>query len=599
MEGFPIAVPGGSASGPVLVTNDGNDLVYNSVGQPPGSGAIPNGQSNDVFESVRAATGWVTTDVHPEGAAEGQGNPGLEVLAASSDGSTILVKTIRALSPVDQAAEDFDLYLLKRGQAPVLVSHGRLPRTVPSGSGGAGIMFVTANADLTSIGFTSGLPLDPEVLSAGDNTYVWSSVAVGLNAGLIAPPFDSQNSQINATLDAMTPDGRPVYTETATQTVRVGFNTVNRGNHSFQVSGSTPSGSIFDALSPDGSNVYITTSDHLDPTNTESGPDIYRVDIASQAAGLSPTGPPEPAAVSCISCGFNGGGATYIGQSADGSHVYFTSAEGSLYEHDIAGTQLVAPVADGLSNLVLSNNGQHVIASTSAALSPSDTSGTPDLYELSQGDAWAPRLITSGASIDSYTPAAVSDDGSRVVYNDAPASGPPSLIDESVNGEIHQISPTGSNNSYSVLSTAGSNLRDIFFAAHEPILSSDENAGAADIYDARIDGGFAPCTLGDSSPQRGTVSCTAGTPDSPNPTGPATPAYTGNLAPPEFGLAALPGDTSTPTTATTRSLTTAQKRSKALRACKRKPRNLRASCEKHVKRQYRNPKASKKRRGRS
>ncbi len=246
MGGFPVSIPGGSQDGPVLVVAEGNDVLFDSVGQPAGSGAIPNGQGTDVFESARTATGWVTTDLHPEGVVKGQsGNQGLELVAASRDGSTALIKTIRSLSPLDMNSAEYDLYLLQRGKEPILVSHGSLPRTVPFGSGGAAITFVASNPDLTSIGFESAIALDPEA-STGTNSYVWSTVGNEENAGLVAPPFGSNNGA----LYAITPDGRPVYLEAATETLRVGFNTVDHGNHSLQISGPTLSGSGFAGLSP-------------------------------------------------------------------------------------------------------------------------------------------------------------------------------------------------------------------------------------------------------------------------------------------------------------------------------------------------------------
>ncbi len=163
-------------------------------------------------------------------------------------------------------------------------------------------------------------------------------------------------------------------------------------------------------------------------------------------------------------------------------------------------------------------NGEYLIATTLVPLSAADANSASDVYEFTDGRA--PKLITSGGSSeeDAYTPEAVSDDGTRVVYDDGPANGAPRVIKESVNGETAQISPIGSANPYSVLSTAGGDLRDVYFAASDPIVPSDENAGDTDIYDARVDGGFP------------VPSEAANTNQTPNPTSPERPEYTAGLA---------------------------------------------------------------------
>jgi hypothetical protein len=210
-----------------------------------------------------------------------------------------------------------------------------------------------------------------------------------------------------------------------------------------------------------------------------------------------------------VSCGVNGEGATFVGQSPDGSHVFFTDSQGlySWSRETALASQL--STATEVSQLVPSANGQYAIGLTKQLAT--NPNGTADVYEFSIGHP--PMLITSGTSADTYTlregptnggvlatavlatQGGVSNDGSRVVYDDTPAGGAPEVVDEWVAGRPSQISPQDSAFPYFALGTAGDELQDVFFVSRQALVIQDHNAGTPDIYDARIDGGFAGPTV--------------------------------------------------------------------------------------------------------
>jgi hypothetical protein len=557
-----------------LVTADGS-VFFESQATPPGTGAVEDGDYLRVFRSHRTASGWVTRDVHPTSTA---GNALLQ--GASADGSKTLLTTTISLVPEDidnptnnTSEAGQDLYVVEEGKKPRLVTHGELPNTKSPIGGGAGF----ANADLSAVGFRSDTSLvRPEV--PGDSTegcYIWTDVGPRL-AVLTNPVEQSPEPRLNCRMFAVTANGHAIIEDTNGDASSGLVFEVTGGSFpgaALQLSGNTPSVAMFDALSPDSETVYLTTTDKLtSDASLDTGADLYAI---SRGLLRPEGGPPTPPGAVCVSCNAdgapNGASVMWVGASGDGSHVFFTLA-GELYEHDSTGTREVAPETDALGDIVFSHNGEHAIATTPIALSASDTNGTSDIYELTDGAV--PRLITNG-SAHRFRPVAVSDSGQRIVYEIEPGEGS-AVISEWSGGQAAQVSPVGSSHGYRVIEALGPELEDVFFEAHDPLVPGDRNAGTTDIYDARVDGGFSAPTEAPNNSQ------------TPNPVAPAAPAFTGNLAAPNPQLATLAPDTSNPwAVSLAKRSTRAQKLAKALKACKKKQSNKkRAACESQARRHY-------------
>ncbi len=483
----------------VLVTAGGS-VFWQAQAKPPGTGAMPDGGYLDVFRSQRGNLGWTTTDLLPHTQA---GNKTL--LAASANGAAVLIETTLTLTPEDlddptgNVTTGNDLYVLREGDAPELVTHGEVPNR-PIGE----IRVAadeTENRELSAVGFETddslAAPLHPGGLTPG--CYVWSDSEEHL-ARLTNPVSAEPEHHRNCRYLGVAADGRAVIEDTSGDgAVGLIFATDPAPNSGFpseggtrQLSGATPGAATFDALSPNDEVVYLATPDKLlTSADGDHGSDIYGVDL--QAPGLSSGSPPTAPAVTCESCQSDGSAnsadAVYVGQSSDGSHLYFT-IEGTLYQHDSAGTQELASAADqlNLGDMVSSENGTFVVAQTTVPLSTEDVDGTSDLYELSAGAA--PRLLTRGIAVANYKPVAVSNAGQPAVFETTPEGAGPSVVSDWSPSGGGQLSPVGATTSYSVLSTSGPQLEDVFFAAHESLVIQDANGGTVDIYDAREDGGY-------------------------------------------------------------------------------------------------------------
>jgi hypothetical protein len=581
---------GEGISEPFQITEAGQ-VFFGSQAAPTGTGAIEQGGYLDIFRGERTAAGWVTRDMTALGS-----EPGNKLLIkASSDGRSLLIYTPLTLSPEDvdnptnNVTKGNDLYMVRETKPPLFVSHGEVPNALPGTQFGA---FAAgpfpANSELSAVGFVTHASLQrPEgAESTTEGCYIWSEAGSGL-AYLTSPNGPGSSPPQNCRFLAVTGDGRAVIEDTSGDG-RTGLIFAAGGAVNFPLTGNTvqlsgPGAATVVALSPDGQTVYLETTDKLLP-NADSGADIYAINLNS-GAGLSPSSQPKTPAVTCVSCEAggnpNGASATWIGQSADGTHVLFETPTGVWSWSKSSGASELAPSGDGLEQLVISRNGGYVIATTTAALSPADKDGSSDIYLFQTRDP-APRLITSGDLATHYVPSAVSDGGSRVVYESGEGSS--QAIQEWYSGESSSISPLGSIYGYTVMGTAGSELEDVFFEAHEPLVAQDENAGTTDIYDARIDGGFpAPSALRNES-------------HTPNPTAPTPTPYTPDLAPPSLGIPALGPDTSIPSAPSKpKALTKAQELSKVLKVCRKdKKKSKRVACEKAAHKKYAPKKKAKK-----
>jgi hypothetical protein len=629
--GYPVVSVGGREGTPppsgtrlAQITSNGA-VFFVSRALPAQTGGRANGRSLNVFVSQRGSGGWSTTDLTPFATVGDE-----SLVSGAVDGNSALIFTEASLVAADldnplelvapssiQAA--LDLYLVGRSRSPQLVSHGALPRTPPSKAPfaiGIGPPFVS-NAELSAVGFTSEIPLGAGASEGATDCYSWSDV--GARAAVITNP-DAPNLSRNCELLGMTRDGRAIFRDQSGDELNgeIFVDSVGDEGRQFphgsveavQLSAPSSTPTSFDGVSPDGKLAYVTTAYPLGNEERGGEPDVYAVTVPAfpHAPVEGPPGRPgSEDTVVCLSCQVGGGGAaTFVGQSADGSHVLFALAEasgepaGHPYEglwswERTSGSASRLTGATDVEQLVLSENGEYAVGLTRQLAE--NPNGTADVYEFAAGHA--PKLITTGVAPDTYqltgqhgegqdappTAGGVSNDGQRVVYDDQAPSAegrlPPESVQEWTHGETVEVSPVGAKSSYYALGTAGPELEDVFFAAHEPLVPADRNAGTQDVYDARLGGGF---------PAPGEAASNDRT---PNPVGPATLPYAANLAPPGLTLPPPPPDTS-------HASSKPPKLATALKACRRNKRQrARLACEKRARRRYGTPaRKSVQRRGR-
>ncbi len=172
---------------------------------------------------------------------------------------------------------------------------------------------------------------------------------------------------------------------------------------------------------------YAQLIDHGPQADTDAAKDIYRYDA-------------DTGALTRLSTDVDGAGGNESGQDAQITPIKYDPGAFT------AGRPL---------RIVMSDDGGSVVYTTSEALAPTDTNGTPDTYLWHAGRV---SLISSGKpSLDGPIPSIAEPFGTSTRV-----------------GAV--ISPSG---------------RDVYFGTTARLLPSDLDT-VLDIYDARVDGGFAP-----------------------------------------------------------------------------------------------------------
>jgi hypothetical protein len=218
-----------------------------------------------------------------------------------------------------------------------------------------------------------------------------------------------------------------------------------------------------------------------------------------------------------------------------------------------------------------------------------DPGGAPPASPGYEGDAAVvPLPYSTGQSMNTYQPRWISEDGSRVFFDSEEplvAQDTNGLQDvyewerdgtgscETAEGCVYLLSG-GSSGDISALVDASASGDDVFIVTRAQLVGQDRNEDD-DLYDARVDGVQALV------PPACTGSGCQGPPSAPPPF--ATPpsvtfSGVGNFATPSPVPALKPA---------AKPLTRAQKLSNALKACRKKPKKRRTSCEAQARKLYR------------
>ena len=211
----------------------------------------------------------------------------------------------------------------------------------------------------------------------------------------------------------------------------------------------------------------------------------------------------------------------------------------------------------------LSNEGR-LFFDSSDSLVPADTNATEDVYEYEPNGIGDCESTSGGAS---------------VVVKPAHAYEVEGVKGEEGAGCVGLIS-SGTSRQESVLMDSSVSGDDVFFLTAASLVPEDKDS-AFDVYDAHVCSSASPCVSPQAPPEppcETTLSCRA--PSS------GTPAF---AAPPTAGLSGA-GNLTPPAPATvktkTKPLTRAQKLAAALKACRKKPKKKRATCERQVRKTY-------------
>jgi hypothetical protein len=399
---------------------------------------------------------------------------------------------------------------------------------------------------------------------------------------------------------------------------------------------------VYRGASSDGSKVFFTTTQALSTSDHDSASDIYECDLPGDSGSTpTPTGVVNPCpALRPVSVTGTPSGASVLSVAAisdDGSHVYFVAegvlasnmngngevaAEGAnnlyVYERDTtfpAGhTSFIGKLSSSGPAAQTTPDGRFLVFTDAAMLTPDDTSTAPQVFEydaqtdqlarVSIGDqgfnndgntsvdaAELPRTRVANPGQSSHP--SVSSDGSKVVFTSADGLTPLALNEAPINpfgefaqnvyeysgGRVYLISDgraVSGNQRTALLGIDGSG-RDVFFSIVDPLVSQDSDQ-LSDVYDARAEGGF-PAPAG-SAVCKG-AECGGPLSGIPSllPPGSATFSGPGNPPPPAMAPAVQ-------VKRKAKQLSRPQKLSRALRACRRKPKRERPACVKRAHKRY-------------
>ena len=338
-------------------------------------------------------------------------------------------------------------------------------------------------------------------------------------------------------------------------------------------------GARFQGAAQNGSRVYFTTIRQLVNGDTDETNDLYACDIPS--GSQAPSGTANSCSslkqVSGAAPGANVEEASAI--SEDGSTAYFIASgvlsanPGALGEaaspgnhnlyvwrqsaaHPAGQTTFIARLDsnDFGDSQQATPDGRYLIISTGSQLVPTDTDNARDVYRYDADTGVIARVSTNtsgvggnAASFDAViharigglgtvshsTHVSVSEDGEAIVFT---TSEPLSTLDGNGEPDVYlwkaghvSLISTGSVGGGASSPAISDSGKDIYFGTSQALAPSDGD-DAADVYDARIEGGFSFAPVAACSGETCRAMASA-PPTAPAPATAQGPAYPGNVKP--------------------------------------------------------------------
>ncbi len=570
-------IPGGYfALSSMFASTGGDHVMFDLLGGPGATGGMFN-----TFEASRTADGWIDTLVSPPPTAShpsylASEGADFEDVSGGDFSRPIFTVIPGGLTP-GTSGDGGDVYERNPDGTFAWVSHGSLggvPASIDTPS------YLGSSADGSHLLFGTSAALEPEVVGqlqnfapeiydrSGGATHVvgvlpdrsipsgGADLGDSANLGLISlqgPHSFASYAEVPGVANAISRDGSrifftsPSYVSFAPHQVYVrehDATTIEISASQCSLSTCASGGSSdFVGASSDGSKAFLTSTAQLTNDPTGGNVQLYEYDVPAQDGVTGH--------LSCISCALAGGGilgtppaGSIVGNSADGSRVYFVSAgalgsQGSagnpnLYLYDgtlhfiatLASTDAVAPMAAELpAQARVTPDGRYLVFASAAQLTSYRTAGHTEVYRYdagsgqlvcvscspdlpaSTGDALLTGLSTlfSGDFGSVFSPPRnLSDDGSYVFFETAQE-----LVPQDVNGEANvyewhdgrlSLISDGTGPAGAEFVDASADGSNVFFTTYDQLVPQDTN-DFLDLYDARIGGGFpapgqapAPCS---------------------------------------------------------------------------------------------------------
>lgn len=481
----PVDKNGGGIAGPgelfgggdFQAAAQGGSFTYGSASSFAGGAGAPGASQ---YLSTRTAGGWSTQNVTLPTSAGAFG--------AEPDGtpyrlfSSNLASALGLLQPHSFA-------LLSMAPSPSVMQSLSTPD----------LRFAGATEDLSAVVFATCEALTPEAIEVPGtdgcdpsypNLYLLKGGALRPLNLEPASPVSNPGAALAAPAGAVSGDGSRVY-----WVDRSGSLLVRDGGRTLLVD---PEGE-FQAASADGSVAYFAKGSHL-----------YRYSLSGESsADLTP----------------GGGVQGVLGTSATGAYVYYVDGSGLQLWHS-GTTKTVAVAADpsdyppATGTARISADGTRLAFLSSAPLAGYDPEGASELYLYEAGadsllcascnpsgarplgPSSIPGAIANGSEVQAYKPRAMDADGSRLFFDSQD-----SLVPADTNGEedvyewrAQGVSGCGAASGCVGLISSGKAAEpatfldasadgtDTYFLTDASLVGTDP--GAADVYDARVGGGF-------------------------------------------------------------------------------------------------------------
>jgi Tol biopolymer transport system component len=334
----------------------------------------------------------------------------------SANGSHAYFTTAESLSGADTDSA-VDIYSRDlSGGLTTLVSQGGEGCAPACGNNGAVPVFQGSSESGNRAFFSTDEPLVGADKDTATDVY-----ARDLPAGPTTLISGGMSATQTASFAAATADGTHVFFSTPEGLVpedKDGFNDVyewSGGTLSLVTSAACTSAcsATFDAVSADANTVLFSSAEQLAGADTDNSVDIYSQEVGGGAPLLVSQG------TACGGCGNGAADARFDRASADASHVVFTSAEvlaaddgdgeEDIYDRDIPGgeTSLVTTAPSycplkkgncGATFVGASVEGSHVYFTTVERFKLEDGDDEVDVYERFLGEVT--RLVSTGNSPD-------------------------------------------------------------------------------------------------------------------------------------------------------------------------------------------------------
>lgn len=508
---------------------DGNSISYTSFS------SFADAVSAELFTSyisIRGSTGWSTHAISPPAAQPSRLVEPPPFRAFASDLSASVLEWKEPLLTPEAAPGYTSLYLRHGDGSYRLLTEVTPPNRLPDSYRA---WFAGATPQLSHIVFEANDALLPGAPAGASSVYEWSPAGLQLvsvlPAGEAAPAAQAGSPSEGDYSNVISADGSRVFwTADAQLYVREdGMRTVKLNASRRKASLGDGSANLL-AISADGAAAFFSDTTSLTDAPDDHG-GLYEYNLKSESLRLltpDPGGEPDIEGM--------------LGASEDGSLAYFVSravltpesqdGAPNLYVARKGALELIATLSSEDSqdwsesfeerSSRLTPDGKHLAFLSRRSLTGYNNTdaltGTTDqelfVYEPEGDRLTCVSCNPSGArpigsaslpigTFSDYRSNIFSADGAQLLFNSADAlvstdSNHRQDVYEFENGSPRLIS-TGTGNDISALVDVGGGGRDLFFTSRSQLVPSDSD-NSADIYDARINGGFpvtpvpSPCT---------------------------------------------------------------------------------------------------------